>query len=179
MGELDLLDALDRKHDQMSSARETLLPCAPIMVSSSEIEMVAPSNILTPVHQQQCRPSIPYGNDSTMTAVLTCNSTVTDDMLDTVDDCVGCVNQISLQQNFEDSLLNVSLDLQTGSNGLPTISSDDEIEDIATSISAKESRSVFYSPESTSDVVKAEEQEYTPEDSEIDLLNWCSGGFQA
>jgi hypothetical protein len=173
--EVDLLEVFVHEDDQTSRARESLHPHSPIMATSSDIEMIAPLIVVTPAHQGLA--SIPFSDDSSMAIALACSSTHTDDMLDTVDDCVGCVNQISLQHDFEDSLLDVTLDLQNDfASGTETLSSDDGTKNIGTIITANEGRPISHNIKSNSSTYC--EEEYTQEASEIDILNWCSGGFQ-
>jgi hypothetical protein len=168
-GKLDLLEFYERDHT--SYTRETLLTHSPMIVTYSEIEVMAPSNFVT--SSPQLRPSILGEGDSNTTDVLTCSSTTTDDMLDTVDDCVGCVNQISLQHDFEDSLRDVALNLHKDSNGTPILLSDDETIDIASNIAASEVESLFRSTTTVCNKIEEQPQQH----SEMDLLNWCSGGF--
>ena len=170
-GKNELLESFSVDRDQRSSTGEAMHPYSPIMATSSEIEVIAPSNIITP--SQELRSSFNGGNDSNTTDVMTCSSTATDDMLDTVDDCVGCVNQISLQHDFEDSLRDVALNLQHASSSIPPLPSDDETIDIASNVAAGDVDSLFLSISSASTTVVEE----TQQDSQMDLLNWCSGGF--
>lgn len=168
-GKLDLHEVKD--NNQISYTREALLMHSPMIVTYSEIEVMAPSNILTPSRQPSY--SIIGGSDPTTTDVLTCSSTATDDMLDTVDDCVGCVNQISLQQDFEDSFRDVTLNLHHDSNGIPALSSDDETIDIAPNTTVSEIEPVYPSTANVCNAIKEEPPQY----SEMDLLDWCSSGF--
>ena len=176
--ELDLLKSFHEEHDHILSAENEALTNSPIIATSSEIEVIAPLNIVSPVHQH--RSSIPSDRDSTITSVIACNSTATDDMLDTVDDCVGCVNQISLQHDFEDTLLDVTLDLQNDFNGtgIPVLSTDGGSKDSVMNDNVHEVRSLFHSIESTSGTVEEEEVRPLQVGPEIDILSWCSGGYR-
>ena len=170
-GLFDLLQVNEGRHDQTSSGRERSHPNSPIIVTSSAIEVIAPISIVTPQNPKRCV-STPYGDDDpTMTPTLACSSTTTEGILDTVDDCVGWVNQISLQHDFEDSLLDVILDIQNDLNGLPVLPPDNETKNIA----ANEANSLFHNTKSTGDV---EKEEYVHDGADIDVLNWCRGNFQ-
>ena len=166
-GRLELLEVYEDDHDHAS----TSVTNSPMIATHSEIEVIAPSNFLT--SSQQLRSSITGDGDLNTTDVLTCSSTATDDMLYTVDDCVGCVNQISLQHDFEDSFRDVALSVHNDSNGKPTLSSADETIDIASNIAASEVVSLYGN---SANICKKIEEE-PKQDSEMDLLNWCSGGF--
>lgn len=167
-GILDLLEVND--HDQISYRRDTLLTHSPNIVTYSEIEVIAPSNNVTPPHQPHY--SIIVSSDSN-TIDVTCSNAATDDMLDAVDDCVGCVNQISLQHDFEDSFRDVTLNLHHDSNSVPAPSSDDETTDIQSSTAVSEIEPVYPITANVCNGIKEEPPQY----SEMDLLDWCSGGF--
>jgi hypothetical protein len=147
----------------------TLLLLHPMMETRSELGVDGQSMTPTSPHSPQ---TLTMTNSSTMDAIVTCSSTATDDMLDSVDDCVGCVNQIALQHDFEDSLRDVPLQQQP--LGLSMLSCDDDSIDEISNERKEQVRSTLYSNES---VTLGKEDEVT-QGTEIDLLSWCSGGFQ-
>jgi hypothetical protein len=175
---LDFYDIHNDVVDQNALVKDRSL-LVPIVVAASEIEVISPQVVVTPPRPLQnvkLNPSTtPLRNDSTMDAIATCSSTATDDMLDTVDDCVGCVNQISLQHDFEDSFVDITMD----SRGIATLPhTDDDAFDIKSTEDAKQKRSSLQSKESPGTCVAVDEDNVSQQDEELDLLNWCSGGFQ-
>jgi hypothetical protein len=146
--------------------------------TSSEIEVIAPARIVTPsqpAKQQHNVETFVNSEESTVEAVVTtCSSTVTEDMFDTVDDCVGCVNQISLQQEFEDALLDLPLEMHDHPNRVLTLPSGDVAIDTTHNVPIKGCGSLF-NKECKSDSIH---EEQLTQGTEMDLLNWCGGGFQ-
>ena len=115
-------------------------------------------------------PTATDGELSAVDAIVTCSSSATDDMLDTVDECVGCVNQIALQQDFEDSLVDLPLLSQPS---LPESPSDDDNFDKIPNLRKKEHGSLFYNNDSASLI----QEEDVPTGADMNLLNWCGGGY--
>jgi hypothetical protein len=177
----DVYDIHDHTLSETLHDKKVSLPASPIVATLSEIEVIAPSRIVTPPQQVREDRStgtekIPKSEESSVEAIVTaCSSTATEDMFDTVDDCVGCVNQISLQQEFEDELLDLPLELLDHPNGVPIIQSDDHSFHPRSGEAIKgEGGSAFCSNEGTRDSLLLEPPS---QETELDLLNWCGGGY--
>jgi hypothetical protein len=149
---------------RVSSPSPTISEKRPTIATDlAPAECESPAAVTPPPSEQMIEPSA-------MDDILTCSSSATDDMLDTVDECVGCVNQISLQRDFEDSL--VDLPLVQHLPSLPDLPSDDTLDGIS-NLRKKELGSLLYTNDSASLV----QEEEVAVGAEMDLLNWCSGGY--
>jgi hypothetical protein len=143
----------------------------PPIVTESTPEHCEPPTAVTPP------PSLQIAELPAVDDIATCSSSATDDMLDTVEECVGCVNQISLQHDFEDSL--VDLPLVQHHPSLPEMPSDDTLDGISNTLDGisnlrkKQLGSLLYTNDSASLI----QEEEVPSGAEMDLLNWCSGGY--